>query len=61
MLGSRKKSVEIRNALLGKGFSETDVNRFNCPIGLKIGAETTAEIGVSIVAELIQARAGKEK
>ncbi|WP_298267453.1 XdhC family aldehyde oxidoreductase maturation factor [Geobacter sp.] len=59
MLGSRKKSVEIRKALLAEGFGETDVNRFNCPIGLKIGAETTAEIAVSIVAELIQARANQ--
>lgn len=57
MLGSRKKSVEIRKALVDEGFSEEDVARFNCPIGLKIGAETTAEIAVSIVAELIQARA----
>jgi len=57
MLGSRKKSVEIRQALLSEGFSEETVARFNCPIGLKIDAETTAEIAVSIVAELIQARA----
>jgi xanthine dehydrogenase accessory factor len=61
MLGSRKKSVEIRKALLAEGFGEEDVNRFTCPIGLKIGAETTAEIAVSIVAELIQARAAKGK
>jgi len=59
MLGSRKKSVEIRQALVAEGFSEETVARFNCPIGLKIGAETTAEIAVSIVAELIQARAAR--
>jgi xanthine dehydrogenase accessory factor len=59
MLGSRKKSVEIRKALTTEGFSETDVNRFCCPIGLDIGAETVAEIAVSIVAELIRVRAGK--
>ena len=59
MLGSRKKSVEIRKALTTEGFSETDVNRFRCPIGLDIGAETVAEIAVSIVAELIRVRAGK--
>jgi xanthine dehydrogenase accessory factor len=59
MLGSRKKSVEIRKALLAEGFGEEDVNQFRCPIGLKIGAETTAEIAVSIVAELIQARAAR--
>lgn len=59
MLGSRKKSVEIRRALMAEGFSEDDLNRVHCPIGLKIDAETTAEIGVSIMAELIQVRAKK--
>ena len=59
MLGSRKKSVEIRNSLVAEGFGEEDVSRFTCPIGLKVGAETTAEIAVSIVAELIQARSVK--
>jgi xanthine dehydrogenase accessory factor len=61
MLGSRKKSVEIRRALVAEGFDEGRVNAVHCPIGLDIGAATTAEIGVSIVAELIQARAAKEK
>ena len=60
MLGSRKKSVEIRRALAAEGFSEESLDKVHCPIGLKIGAETTAEIGVSIVAELIQARATRE-
>lgn len=61
MLGSRKKMIDIRKALLSDGFSEEQVNRIHCPIGVKIGAETTAEIAVSIVAELIQARADKGK
>ena len=59
MLGSRKKSLEIRQALSRQGFSEETLGRIHCPIGLKIEAETVAEIGVSIVAELIQARARK--
>lgn len=57
MLGSRKKSADIRKALLAEGFGAEEVGRFRCPIGLDIGAETTAEIAVSIVAELIRARA----
>ena len=59
MLGSRKKIVEIRRALAAGGFSEKDLDRIHCPIGLDIDAETTAEIGFSIVAELIQVRAKK--
>ena len=59
MLGSRKKSLEIRRSLVVEGFSEELVNTVHCPVGLAIGAETLAEIGVSIVAELIQARASR--
>ena len=59
MLGSRKKSLEIRRALAAEGFGEADLERIHCPIGLNIDAETTAEIGFSIVAELIQVRAKK--
>jgi xanthine dehydrogenase accessory factor len=59
MLGSRKKILDIRQALLEEGFKEDDLARIHCPIGIKIGAETNAEIGVSIVAELIKDRAGK--
>jgi len=61
MLGSRKKMVDIRKALLADGFSEERVSEIHCPVGIKIDAETTAEIAVSIVAELIQARAQKGK
>jgi xanthine dehydrogenase accessory factor len=32
----------------------------HAPIGLDIGAETPEEIAVSIVAELIEVRAGKD-
>jgi xanthine dehydrogenase accessory factor len=61
MIGSRKKSVEIRRSLVAEGFSEELVNAVHCPIGLDIGAATLAEIGVSIVAELIQSRAARAK
>lgn len=59
MLGSRKKSVEIRRALREQGFDEARVNGVHCPIGIDITAETTAEIAVSIVAELIRVRAAR--
>lgn len=61
MLGSRKKMVDIRTALLAQGFGEEQLERIHCPIGVAIDAETTAEIAVSIVAQLIQARARKGK
>jgi xanthine dehydrogenase accessory factor len=58
MIGSRKKRQAIYRALLEQGFSQTDLDRVHCPIGLSIDADTPREIGVSIVAELIQERAG---
>ena len=59
MIGSRRKRDAVYEALLKEGFTRADVERVHSPIGLDIGAETPEEIAVSIVAELIRARAGK--
>lgn len=59
MIGSRRKRDAIFAALGQEGFSRPDFDRVFSPIGLKIEAETPEEIAVSIVAELIQVRAGK--
>jgi xanthine dehydrogenase accessory factor len=60
MIGSRRKKAMIYEKLLEEGFTKSDLDRVHAPIGLNIGAETPEEIAVSIVAELIQVRAGKE-
>jgi xanthine dehydrogenase accessory factor len=60
MIGSRRKKEMIYEKLLEEGFTKADLDRVHAPIGLGIGAETPEEIAVSIVAELIQVRAGKE-
>jgi len=59
MIGSRRKRDLIYQELLMKGFSQSELERVHAPIGLAIGAETPEEIAVSIVAELIQVRAGR--
>lgn len=59
MIGSRRKRQAVYERLLAEGFTQADLDRVHCPIGLAIGAETPEEIAVSIVAELIQARAGQ--
>jgi xanthine dehydrogenase accessory factor len=59
MIGSRRKRDLIYRELLTKGFSQAELGRVHAPIGLAIGAETPEEIAVSIVAELIQVRAGR--
>ena len=57
MMGSRSKRQAVYEALLTEGFSQEDLDRVHCPIGLSIAAETPEEIGISIVAELIRCRA----
>ncbi len=58
MIGSRRKCELIFQDLRRqKGFSEADIRRVHAPIGIPIQAETPEEIGVSIVAEMIQLRA----
>jgi len=57
MLGSKRKRDELFRLLLSEGFSENQLRRVHCPIGLEIKAETTVEIAFSIVSQLISARA----
>ena len=59
MIGSRRKRDSVYQRLRGQGFTDSDLARVHCPIGLDIGAETPEEIAVSIVAELIQSRAAR--
>ncbi len=64
MIGSRRKRKLILDTLSTAGFTQDDFDRVHSPIGLNIGAESPAEIAVSIVAELIDERArirGREK
>ncbi len=57
MIGSERKRDAIYAALRTEGVSDAALLRVHCPIGLPIGAETPEEIAVSIVAELVRARA----
>jgi len=56
MIGSKAKRAEIRDKLVAQGVSAELFDTIHCPVGLDIGAETPAEIAVSIVAEIIAAR-----
>jgi xanthine dehydrogenase accessory factor len=59
MIGSRRKREAVYGNLHRQGFTAADTARVHCPIGLAIGAQTPAEIAVSIAAELIQVRSRK--
>jgi xanthine dehydrogenase accessory factor len=62
MIGSRRKRDAVYKSLEAKhGFGPHDFARVHSPVGLSIGAETPEEIAVSIVAEMIQVRAGKNR
>jgi xanthine dehydrogenase accessory factor len=56
MIGSARKVRMVMDYLREKGFSDGDLAGVHAPIGIDIHSETPEEIGVSIVAELIQAR-----
>jgi xanthine dehydrogenase accessory factor len=59
LMASRSKRARIASALEEAGLGEADLARVHSPVGLDIGAETPAELAVSIVAEMIQVRAGR--
>lgn len=61
MIASRRKKEIIFQTLLAEGASREDLADVHSPVGLDIGAQTPAEIAVSIAAELIAVRAGREK
>lgn len=54
MIGSRRRVAGLKEALLEQGFSSDKLDRLHAPIGLDIGSVTTAEIALSICAQLIQ-------
>lgn len=60
VIGSAKKQTAVREKLSAMGFTEKDFCNVFAPIGLNIGAETPAEIAVSIAGQLIMVRAGRD-
>lgn len=58
VIGSAKKQRAVKEQILASGFTEADFDHVVSPIGLDIGAETPAELAISIAAQLIRVRAG---
>ncbi len=59
MIGSRRKNAQLYKQLLSEGVTQEQIDTVYSPIGLDIKSETPEEIGISIVAEIIQVRAEK--
>ncbi len=57
-LGSRRTSRERGERLAAEGWSAEEIGRLHAPIGIDIGAETPAEIAVSILGEITRVRYG---
>ena len=60
MIGSRKKNATVFQHLEEQGVSTQELKKVHAPIGIDIGAQIPEEIAVSIIAEIIQVRRGKE-
>lgn len=56
MIGSRSRVKQVLEAVAEKGASADRLLKVRTPIGLPIHAETPEEIGVSIMAEIIQVK-----
>jgi xanthine dehydrogenase accessory factor len=59
-LGSRRNQERRRDLLLEAGVDESSLERISGPAGLNIGAHTPAETALSIIAEIMAVRAGRE-
>ncbi len=56
MIGSMAKRSFIYNQLKDEGYTQDELDKVFCPIGLEISAQTPEEIAISIAAELIKIR-----
>ena len=58
MIGSRRKTTRVMEAMKALGVEQALLDRVCAPIGLKIGAETPEEIAVSIIGQIIAVMRG---
>jgi xanthine dehydrogenase accessory factor len=59
-IGSRTTSAERLERLAAAGFTPEQLQRIHGPVGLNIGAKTPAEIALSIMAEVVAVRNGRD-
>jgi xanthine dehydrogenase accessory factor len=58
-LGSRRTQARRREQLADRGVSDDAIDRIHGPVGLDLGAATTAETALAILAEIVATRRGR--
>jgi xanthine dehydrogenase accessory factor len=58
LMGSRRHTGHHLEALRGRGLPEQEIDRIQTPVGLDLGAQTPAEIALSILAGMVAIRRG---
>lgn len=61
MIGSRRRAALVKQKLIESGSDRAVIEGVYTPIGLDIGAETPAEIGVAVMAEIIEVKNKKKR
>jgi xanthine dehydrogenase accessory factor len=59
-MGSRRAQDSRRERLLAKGVTDEEMERISAPIGLDLGALTAEETALSIMAEIVAMRYGRD-
>ena len=59
-MGSRRAQAQRRERLLAAGVAEEKLERISAPIGLDLGGLTAEETALSIMAEIVAVRNGRE-
>jgi xanthine dehydrogenase accessory factor len=59
-MGSRRAQAKRRERLLAAGLAEEELERLSAPVGLDLGAIAREETALSIMAEVVAARHGRD-
>ena len=59
-MGSRRAQESRRERLLAAGFTDAELERLAAPVGLDLGALSAEETALSILAEVVATRYGRD-